>query len=77
MNNKHRKTLAAVAELPTSRAIVFSDIESMVKGLGGGLSWSEKALEYEWSSMAWCGVATARIRARRTNVTKLKSVENF
>ena len=35
MNNKHRKTLTAVAEVPTSRGIVFSDIESMVKGLGG------------------------------------------
>ena len=35
MNNKQRKTLTAVAEAPTSKGIVFSDIESMVKGLGG------------------------------------------
>ena len=35
MNTKHRKTLAAIFARPTSPAIVFGDIESLVKALGG------------------------------------------
>ncbi|MES2260732.1 MAG: type II toxin-antitoxin system HicA family toxin [Pseudomonadota bacterium] len=35
MNTKQRKTLRAVFARPTSSSIVFSDIESMVIGLGG------------------------------------------
>jgi hypothetical protein len=34
VNSKHRKTLAAVFGLPTSAAIVFADIESLLKALG-------------------------------------------
>lgn len=37
MNSKHRKTLAAVFDKPTSASIVFSDIESLVKALGGSV----------------------------------------
>ncbi|MCA0175797.1 MAG: type II toxin-antitoxin system HicA family toxin [Proteobacteria bacterium] len=35
MNAKHRRTLAAVFARPTSSSVVFSDIEALVKALGG------------------------------------------
>jgi hypothetical protein len=35
MNTKHRKTLAAIFTKPTPGGIVFADIESLVKALGG------------------------------------------
>lgn len=35
MNAKHRKTLAAIFAKPTSASVVFADIESLVKALGG------------------------------------------
>lgn len=35
MNSRHRKTLAAILARPTSPAVVFSDIEALVKALGG------------------------------------------
>lgn len=37
MNAKHRKTLAAIFARPTSPSIVFSDIESLIKALGGSV----------------------------------------
>ena len=37
MNSKHRKTLAAVFAKPTSPSVVFSDIEALVKALGGNI----------------------------------------
>jgi hypothetical protein len=35
VNAKHRKTLAAVFTKPTLASVVFSDIEALVKALGG------------------------------------------
>ena len=35
MNSKQRKTLVAIFSKPTLASIVFSDIESLVKALGG------------------------------------------
>lgn len=35
MNTKQRKTLRAIFTRPTSATIVFSDIESLIIGLGG------------------------------------------
>lgn len=35
MNSKHRKTLAAVFERPTPASIAFSEIEALIKALGG------------------------------------------
>jgi len=35
VNAKHRRTLAAVFARPTSSSVVFSDIEALVKALGG------------------------------------------
>ena len=37
MNTKHRKTLAAIFARPTSAAIVFADIEALIKALGGSV----------------------------------------
>ena len=41
MNAKHRRTLAAVFARPTSPSIVFSEIESLVKALGGTVAERE------------------------------------
>lgn len=35
MNARHRKTLAAIFARPTSASVVFADIESLIKALGG------------------------------------------
>ena len=35
MNTKQRKTLRAIFARPTSASIIFSDIESLIVGLGG------------------------------------------
>jgi len=35
VNAKHQKTLAAIFDKPTQANIAFSDLESMVKGMGG------------------------------------------
>ena len=35
MNAKQRKTLAAIFARPTSASIVFADIETLIKALGG------------------------------------------
>jgi len=35
VNSKHRKTLAAIFVLPTSGSVTFSDIEALLKALGG------------------------------------------
>lgn len=35
MNAKHRKTLQAIFKVPTQSGIVFSDIESLVRAVGG------------------------------------------
>jgi hypothetical protein len=35
MNNKHRKTLAAIYAKPTSATLVFADIEALIVALGG------------------------------------------
>ena len=35
MNSRHRKTLAAIFARPTPASVVFADIESLIKALGG------------------------------------------
>jgi HicA toxin of bacterial toxin-antitoxin, len=37
MNAKHRKTLAAIFSRPTSASILFSDIEALIRALGGSV----------------------------------------
>jgi HicA toxin of bacterial toxin-antitoxin, len=41
VNSKHRKTLAAIFARPTSAAIVFSDIEALIRALGGSIAERE------------------------------------
>ena len=41
MNAKHRKTLAAIFARPTSPSVVFSDIEALIKALGGTVAERE------------------------------------
>ena len=41
MNAKHRKTLAAIYAQPTSASIVFTDIEALIKALGGTVTERE------------------------------------
>lgn len=41
MNAKHRKTLAAIFARPTPPSVVFSDIEALVKALGGTVAERE------------------------------------
>jgi hypothetical protein len=37
MNSKNRRTLAVIFARPTSAAIVFADIEALIKALGGSV----------------------------------------
>ncbi|HRD84866.1 MAG TPA: type II toxin-antitoxin system HicA family toxin [Rubrivivax sp.] len=37
MKSKHQRTLAAIFARPTSPSIVFADIESLIKALGGSV----------------------------------------
>ena len=41
MNSRHRKTLVAIFSRPTSSSIVFTDIEALVKAIGGIVSERE------------------------------------
>jgi hypothetical protein len=41
VNAKQRKTLAAIFSRPTSAAILFADIESLVRALGGTVTERE------------------------------------
>ncbi|MFM7633741.1 MAG: type II toxin-antitoxin system HicA family toxin [Betaproteobacteria bacterium] len=41
MNTKHRKTLLAIFAEPTLASIVFTDIEALIKALGGSVSERE------------------------------------
>lgn len=41
MNSKHKKTLAAIFVRPTLPSILFSDIESLIKALGGSIQERE------------------------------------
>lgn len=54
VNARHRKTLAAVFARPTSAAIVFTDIEALIRALGGTVVEREGSRvkivlsEFEW-----------------------------
>lgn len=54
MNAKHRRTLVAIFTRPTSATVVFSDIESLMKSLGGSVHEREGSrvkfvlAGYEW-----------------------------
>ena len=41
VNARHRKTLASIFQRPTLASIAFSDIEALVRALGGSVSERE------------------------------------
>jgi len=49
MKAKHRKTLAAIFAKPTMANIKFSDIESLIKALGGEIREGPQAASGERS----------------------------
>lgn len=54
MNTKHRKALVAIFARPTSASIVFADIETLVKALGGSVSEREGSrVRIELSGEQW------------------------
>jgi hypothetical protein len=54
MNTKHRKTLVAIFARPTSSSIVFAEIESLVKALGGSVSEREGSrVRLELNGVQW------------------------
>jgi len=55
VNSKHRKTLAAIFARPTSAAIVFADIEALIRALGGAVSEREGSrVKIELAGEQWC-----------------------
>jgi len=54
VNSKHKKTLAAIFAQPTSSAIVFSDIEGLIKVLGGTIAEREGSrVRIELNGVVW------------------------
>ena len=54
MNARHRKTLAAIFARPTSASIVFSDIEALIKALGGSVLEREGSrVRIELNGVQW------------------------
>lgn len=54
MNSRHRKMLAAIFARPTSASIVFSDIEALIKALGGSVSEREGSrVRIELNGVQW------------------------
>jgi len=54
VNSRHRKTLLAIFARPTPASILFSDIESLMKGLGGLVSEREGSrIKIELNGEQW------------------------
>ncbi|MGP1664563.1 MAG: type II toxin-antitoxin system HicA family toxin [Rhodanobacter sp.] len=54
MNAKQRKTLVAVFARPTPASIPFSDIESLIRALGGAISEREGSrVKIEFKGEIW------------------------
>lgn len=54
MNAKQRKTLQSIFARPTSATIVFADIESLIKALGGTVAEREGSrIRIELKSEQW------------------------
>jgi len=54
VNSKHKRTLAAIFVVPTSGSIVFSDIETLLKALGGTVKEREGSrIRAELSGEQW------------------------
>jgi hypothetical protein len=54
VNARHKKTLAAIFAKPTLASIAFSDIESLIKALGGTIAEREGSrVRIELSGHQW------------------------
>jgi hypothetical protein len=54
VNSRQRKTLAAIFAKPTSASIVFTDIESLIKALGGLIEEREGSrISVEFKGLQW------------------------
>ena len=54
MNAKHRKTLDAIFARPTPASIPFTEIEALIKGLGGTIAQREGSrLKIELKGEQW------------------------
>lgn len=54
MKASHRKTLAAIFAKPTFASVVFSDIEALVKALGGSVTEREGSrVKIELAGQQW------------------------
>jgi hypothetical protein len=54
MNSKHQKTLAAVFTKPTATNIKFTDIEALIKALGGSVFERESSrVRIELDGTTW------------------------
>lgn len=54
MNARHRKILAAIFARPTRASIAFSDIEALIKALGGTVAEREGSrVKIELNGVTW------------------------
>lgn len=76
MNAKHRRTLAAIFARPTSAAIVFADIEALIRALGGTVSEREGSrVKIELAGEQWrCHRPHPGKEARRYQVEEAREL---
>ena len=76
LNSKHRKTLATIYTLPTSATIVFTDIESLLKALGGHVQEREGSrLKVVFANESWrCHRPHPGKEARRYQVDEVREL---
>jgi hypothetical protein len=83
VNTKQRKLLIGIYAKPTSASIVFADIESLIKALGGSVREREGSrvsillMGEEWRCRMTSGGATARIpgkEAKRYQVEQARDL---
>ena len=76
LNTKHRKTLLAIFTRPTSASIVFTDIEALVKALGGSVTEREGSrVRIELKGEQWrCHRPHPGKEARRNQVEEAREL---
>jgi len=73
VNTRHRRTLAAIVQRPTLASIAFSDIEVLIKALGGSVSEREGSrVRIELGGEVW---RCRHTRAKKRSVTRSKKHE--
>lgn len=76
MNAKHRKTLTAIFSRPTPASIQFTDIESLIKSLGGTVAEREGSrVKIELKGEVWrCHRPHPGKEARRYQVEEAREL---